>query len=87
MIISTSKYIKTNGDNPILPPLQMMSEAGVVTDQGDRGIIGGRAGGWGDTGARGGLATPESNNMGSHRLAFPCLLGLSPRCDPRTYGS
>lgn len=49
MIISTSKYIKTNGDTPILPPLQMMSETGVV------------AGGLGDTGAKGGLATPESN--------------------------
>lgn len=40
MIISTSKYVKTNGDNPILPPLQMMPEAGVVTEQGGWGIQG-----------------------------------------------
>lgn len=35
MIISTSKYAKTNGDNPILLPLQMISKAGVMTGQGN----------------------------------------------------
>lgn len=44
MIISLSKHVKANGNNPILPPSQITSEARVMTEQGESQGMGYRGG-------------------------------------------
>lgn len=58
MIISLSKHVKANGNNPILPPSQITSEARVMTEQGESQGMGYRGG-----------TMPESNTG----FPLPCL--------------